>query len=156
MSGNNAVNLADGNKFVPDTQNIAELDGVNSDYMRIGDVAKLFDVTLRTLRFYEDKGMIVPKRVGVTRLYSRRDRARIKLILLGKKLGFSLRDVKQLIDLYEPRGENRTQLQVAHQKSLRQLDKLHSQKLAIEEAIDEMNNLITTIADRLQGARAVA
>ena len=66
----------------------------NEEYTRIGEMAKTFGVTLRTLRFYEDKGLISPKRDGSTRLYSRRDRARLKLILLGRKVGFSLRDVK--------------------------------------------------------------
>lgn len=72
---------------------------IQDDYTRIGEMAKMFNVTLRTLRFYEDKGLLSPKRDGSTRLYTRRDRARLKLILLGRKVGFSLRDVKQ-IDLH--------------------------------------------------------
>ena len=73
-------------------------------YIRIGEMAKKHGVTLRTLRFYEDKGLITPRREGSTRLYTRRDNARLKLILLGRKVGFSLRDVKQMIDLYDPRA----------------------------------------------------
>ena len=73
-------------------------------------MAKKFGVTLRTLRFYEDKGLLSPQRDGTTRLYSRRDRARLKLILLGRKVGFSLRDVKQIMDLYDPNGTNTKQL----------------------------------------------
>jgi DNA-binding transcriptional MerR regulator len=121
----------------------------NDDYARIGDVSEAFGVTLRTLRFYEDKGLIHPKRQGVTRLYSRRDRARIKLILLGKKVGFSLREVKQMIDLYEPGGSNTAQMKVMLEKSAKQLEKMKAQRLAVDEAIDELVNGINLLADRL-------
>ena len=84
-------------------------------------MAKKYGVTLRTLRFYEDKGLINPKRDGSTRLYSRRDKARLKLILLGRKVGFSLRDVKQIMDLYDPKGANTKQLRLALDKSEKQL-----------------------------------
>ncbi|TIT70664.1 MAG: MerR family DNA-binding transcriptional regulator, partial [Mesorhizobium sp.] len=76
------------------------------ELVRIGEMAKKYGVTLRTLRFYEDKGLLNPKRDGSTRLYTRRDKARLKLILLGRKVGFSLRDVKQMMDLYDPTGSN--------------------------------------------------
>ena len=71
---------------------------------RIGELSKEFDVTLRTLRFYEDKGLLSPRRIGNTRLYSRADRTRLKLILLGKRVGMSLLDVKEILDLYDPKG----------------------------------------------------
>ena len=92
----------------------------NGDLLfRIGDLAREFGVTLRTLRFYEDKGLLKPQRNGVTRLYSKRDRARLKLILLGKRLGFSLTEVKRMIELYDPQGKNQTQLKVALKKRRR-------------------------------------
>lgn len=121
----------------------------NDDFARIGDVSDFFGVTLRTLRFYEDKGLIHPKRQGVTRLYSRRDRARIKLILLGKKVGFSLREVKQMIDLYEPGGSNTAQMKVMLDKSTKQLEKMKAQRLAVDEAVHELVNGINLLADRL-------
>ena len=121
----------------------------NDDYARIGDVSDSFGVTLRTLRFYEDKGLIHPKRQGVTRLYSRRDRARIKLILLGKKVGFSLREVKQMIDLYEPSGSNTAQMRAMFDKSTKQLEKMKAQRVAVEEAIQELVNGINQLAERL-------
>jgi DNA-binding transcriptional MerR regulator len=121
----------------------------NEEYMRIGDVSDSFGVTLRTLRFYEDKDLIRPKRQGVTRLYSRRDRARIKLILLGKKVGFSLREVKQLIDLYEPGGSNTVQMKAILDKSAKQLDKMKQQRAAVDEAISELVNGINMLADKL-------
>ena len=68
-------------------------------FTRIGELAKRYGVTLCTLRFYEDKGLMTPKQEGTTRLETRRDVARLKLIMLGRKVGFSLREVKQMLDL---------------------------------------------------------
>jgi DNA-binding transcriptional MerR regulator len=113
--------------------------------IRIGEMAKAFDVTLRTLRFYEDKGLLHPKREGATRLYTRRDRARLKLILLGRKVGFSLRDVKQMIDLYDPASANTKQLKVALDKSEKQMARLLKQRVAIEEAIAELGETMSVV-----------
>src|SRR6185437_3535893 len=96
----------------------------SDDFARIGEVARNFDVTLRALRFYEDRGLIHPRREGTTRLYSRRDRARLTLILLGRRIGFSLREVKQMMDLYDPKGSNTRQFKVVLEKSHRQLGRL--------------------------------
>lgn len=117
---------------------------------RIGDLAAEFGVTLRTLRFYEDKELLSPKRVGVTRLYSRRDRARLKLILLGKRLGFSLEEVKKMIELYDPRGKNVTQLQVALEKGRSQMATLQQQREELDTAIDELQRTIATVESLLQ------
>ena len=119
---------------------------------RIGQIAKQFGVTLRTLRFYEDKGLINPKRVGTTRLYSHRERARLKLILLGRKLGFSLRDVKQMMDLYDPEGSNFRQLKVTLEKSERQLERLEKQRESINEAIDELTAAMDVVREMLASA----
>ncbi len=110
-----------------------------TEYVRIGEMAKNYHVTLRTLRFYEDKGLLAPKREGSTRLYSRRDRTRLKLILLGRKVGFSLREVKQLIDLYDPSGSNSKQLRLVLEKSEKQLGRLRKQRSVLDEAIDELS-----------------
>ena len=67
----------------------------------IGDLAKEFGCTLRTLRFYEDKGLLNPKRDGLNRIYNRRDRARLKLVLMGKRVGFSLSEIREIIDMEE-------------------------------------------------------
>ncbi|MGS1095363.1 MerR family transcriptional regulator [Aquamicrobium terrae] len=106
---------------------------------RIGEMAKLFGVTLRTLRFYEDKGLINPQRDGSTRLYTHRDKARLKLILLGRKVGFSLRDVKQMMDLYDPSGSNARQLKVALEKSEKQMARLQKQRALLDEAIADLS-----------------
>lgn len=130
---------------------VALSEGTNGDdtLMKIGDMAKTFDVTLRALRFYEDKGLLSPIREGSARLYTRRDRARLKLILLGRKVGFSLREVKQMIDLYDPTGSNAKQLRLTLDKSEKQLGRLQKQRAAIDEAIDELNKLMSEIRRRL-------
>ncbi len=134
----------------------ADADSQQNDLMRIGDVSEMFAVSLRTLRFYEDKGLITPQRNGVTRLYSRKDLGRIKLILLGRKVGFSLREVKQLIDLYEPGGANVSQMKATFEKGKRQLEKMKQQRLAIDEAIEELNNGMNQISERLKAPKMVA
>ncbi|TAN10957.1 MAG: MerR family DNA-binding transcriptional regulator [Rhizobiaceae bacterium] len=122
---------------------------IPAGFTRIGEMAESFGVSLRTLRFYEDKGLIQPRRIGNARLYSHRDKARLRLVLLGRKVGFSLREVKQLMDLYDPNGSNIRQMKVVLEKSERQLGRLDKQRLAIEEAISELKGLITTVRDRL-------
>jgi len=75
----------------------------------IGELAQEFDTTTRAIRFYEDQGLISPARKGQKRIYSPADRITIKLIMRGKRLGFSLAESKELIDLYNAEGDNRTQ-----------------------------------------------
>ena len=116
---------------------------------RIGDLAREFDVTLRTLRFYEDKGLLRPTRNGVTRIYSKRDRARLKLILLGKRLGFSLTEVKRMIELYDPHGKNETQLRVALEKGQAQMRILEEQRAHLETAISELQRTIDVVREML-------
>ena len=113
-------------------------------------------VTLRTLRFYEDKGLLNPAREGTTRLYSRRDRTRLKLILLGRKVGFSLRDVKQMMDLYDPSGSNAKQMRLTLDKSEKQLGRLKKQRQAIDEAIVELTGLMTDLQRRLSDRTVVS
>ncbi len=126
----------------------------DAGYLRIGEVARQFDVTLRTLRFYEDKGLISPKRDGNSRLYSRRDVTRLKLIMRGRKVGFSLRDVKQMLDLYDPSGSNTKQMRVALDKSQRQLSRLEKQKAALDDAIGDLNEGITALREQLATAQS--
>ena len=121
----------------------------HEDLTRIGEMAKTFGVTLRTLRFYEDKGLLKPIRDGATRLYTRRDKARLKLILLGRKIGFSLRDVKQMMDLYDPTGTNARQLRVTLDKSEKQLARLNKQRALLDEAIGDLQQLMSVVRERL-------
>lgn len=112
---------------------------------RIGEMAREFGVTLRTLRFYEDKGLLNPIREGTSRLYTRSDKVRLKLVLLGRKVGFSLREVKQMIDLYDPSGSNLKQLKITLDKSEKQMVRLQKQRAAIDEAIAELAAGLDTV-----------
>ena len=76
----------------------------------IGELASEFDVTPRAIRFYEDHGLLAPKRAGHRRIYSPRDRTRLKLTLRGKRLGLTLSEIRELIDMYEPGRDERPQL----------------------------------------------
>ena len=131
-----------------------ELFSESGGYARIGDVARKYGVTLRALRFYEDKGLISPHRDGTTRLYSKRDCTRLKLILLGRKVGFSLREVKQMIGLYEPASSNTRQLKVAIEKGEKQLKRLDKQRAAVDEAINELSSTMNIARSQLALALA--
>jgi DNA-binding transcriptional MerR regulator len=145
-TGNHIQPAADGTLHAASDGRTREAD---SDNFRIGELASEFDVTLRTLRFYEDKGLLNPRRMGVTRLYSRRDRARLKLILLGKRVGFSLEEVKKMIELYDPYGKNQTQLRVALEKGKAQLGRLQAQRIEIDTAISELERTIGVVRQML-------
>ncbi|MCU0831915.1 MAG: MerR family DNA-binding transcriptional regulator [Rhizobiaceae bacterium] len=123
------------------------------DLSRIGEIADEFDVTLRTLRFYEDRGLIAPKRVGTARLYGRRERARLRLILLGRDVGLSLDDIRELLDLYEPTSGNKAQLTLALEKSTAQLSRLHDQRKSIDEAIARLDDVLDIIREKLKAAQ---
>lgn len=82
----------------------------------IRDLTREFGVSARTLRFYEEKGLLGPQRRGQERLYSRRDRARLKYVLMGKSVGFSLEEIREMLDLYDLGDRQETQLRVAHEK----------------------------------------
>ncbi len=118
----------------------------------ITDLAEEFGVTSRTIRFYEDKGLVSPEREGLTRVYSRADRARLKLILRGRRLGFSLQDMKKMIDLYNPGQEASEQLNFTLRKCEEQLDKLLAQRTDINEAISELEEGISDLRDHLNSS----
>jgi DNA-binding transcriptional MerR regulator len=122
------------------------------DLSRIGEMADEYNVTLRTLRFYEDKGLISPKRVGTARLYGRRERARLSLILLGRDVGLSLEDVRELLDLYDPSNRNKAQLGRALEKADAQMQRLQDQRRSVEEAISRLTDAVDAIKARLEKA----
>lgn len=115
----------------------------------IGDLAKEFDVSLRTLRFYEDKNLLNPRRDGVTRIYSRRDRARLKLVLMGKRVGFSLDEIKDMLDLYDLKDGQSTQLKVSLKRFNEQIALLEKQKQDVEQAIDELSRTVKVVEGML-------
>ncbi|WP_246329401.1 MerR family transcriptional regulator [Chthonobacter rhizosphaerae] len=116
----------------------------------IGDLAREFGVTLRTLRFYEDKNLLNPKRDGLNRLYSRRDRARLKLVLMGKRVGFSLTEIKDMLDLYDLRDGQVTQLRVALGRFNEQIAVLEQQKKDIEQALAELRRTTSVVSGLLK------
>ncbi|MGN6422981.1 MAG: MerR family transcriptional regulator [Asticcacaulis sp.] len=106
----------------------------------IRQLSKEFDVTARALRFYEDKGLIHPERKGQTRIYSPRDRARLQLILRGKRLGFSLVEIHEILDLYTPKDHGVAQMRATLVKYRNQIETLKRQREDIDAAIKDMQD----------------
>jgi len=115
----------------------------------IRDLAREFGVTARTLRFYEEKELIAPRRAGQDRLYSRRDRARLKYVLMGKSVGFSLEEIRAMLDLYDLGDGQATQLKVAHARFLDQVERLKQQRKDIDRAIAELERASETVGGML-------
>lgn len=106
----------------------------------ITELAEEFAVTPRTIRFYEDKDLLRPQRNGLNRVYARRDRARLKLILRGKRLGFSLADIKEMLDLYDLGDGQVEQLRTTHRKIGTRLEALEAQRADLNAAISELRD----------------
>lgn len=124
--------------------NVLNPQSENKEVYRIGDLAREFNVSLRTLRFYEDRGLIHPNRAGSTRLYSNEDRVRLTVILLAKNVGFSLVDIQGLLKIYD--GETQDgDLQEIQKKFKTQLDALKVQKYEIETCISDLERALKTI-----------
>ena len=106
--------------------------------MSIREMCDAFDVTPRTLRFYESKELLFPIRDGQKRLFTRRDRARLKLILRGKRFGFSLEEIRQLLELYHMGDQQQTQLQRTYEVAQDRLADMVRQRDELNEAIDDL------------------
>jgi len=114
----------------------------------IRQLTKEFSVTARTLRFYEDEGLIAPERRGQTRIYSVKDRARIMLILRGRRLGFSLAEIREYLDLYN-QADNARQLTHARKKCEERIVAFEKQKVDIDLAISELKRSIAEVDQHL-------
>jgi DNA-binding transcriptional MerR regulator len=117
----------------------------NRDTYTITDLAEEFGVTARALRFYEDEGLIAPERIGLTRIYSKRDRARLAWILRGKRVGFSLADIREMIDLYDIGDDRHVQRRVTVAKCEAHIETLRRRHADIESAIAELSHFVETV-----------
>ena len=112
------------------------------EFRTIKEMCEIFKVTPRTLRFYEFKELLFPVREGQRRLFTRRDQARLKLILQGKRFGFSLEDIRQLLNLYDIGDQQRTQLLKTYELANERLKVMISQKDELTTAIDDLKKML--------------
>ena len=119
-------------------------------YYSIGEMCEAFGVTARALRFYEDEQLISPERRGTTRLYTDRDRARLTWILRGKSVGFSLNDIRELLDLYDRGDQQHTQMLATRERCVERIAALHRQKQDIDTTVAELEEFIGVLDERLQ------
>ena len=129
---------------------------MSAEIMTIREMCDAFDVTARTLRFYEAKELLFPIREGQKRLFTRRDRARLKLILRGKRFGFSLEEIRQLLDLYELGDGQATQLTRTLDIARDRLAELQARRIELDLVIDDMQSQMTMVEDMLANARPAA
>lgn len=121
----------------------------NETFMSIREMCDAFDVTPRTLRFYESKELLFPKREGQKRLFTKRDRARLKLIIRGKRFGFSLEEIRQLLDLYHVNDQQQTQMN-------RTLEIAHDRLSDLQAQRDEMDSAINDLREQIKWGEKVA
>ena len=119
----------------------------NRDLFAIADLAREFGISTRAIRFYEAKGLLSPERVGATRVFRRRDRARLILILRGKRLGFSLRDISDYLSLYDANRSQQVQLLTA--KIDERLVSLEAQLQDLQTTIAELKEIRKLAGERL-------
>jgi len=123
---------------------------IPQDVLTIREMCEAFDVTPRTLRFYESKELLFPIRDGQRRLFTRRDRGRLKLILRGKRFGFALEEIRQLLDLYDRGDQQEEQLKRTYEIARERLAQMVRQR-------DELNEAITELQSQLEwGAEVIA
>lgn len=116
----------------------------------IGELAEDFGVTLRTLRFYESEGLLSPERVGTTRLYSRKDRARLALICRGKRLGFSISEIREFLELYTVDLFQVEQMAFLLQRARERMATLEAQRKDLETTLGELRDIERRILDHLE------
>jgi len=116
---------------------------MDDDTMTIRQMCDAFDVTPRTLRFYEARELLSPVRQGQRRLFTRRDRARLTLILRGKRFGFSLEEMRQILDLYDKGDQQRSQIARACEVARVRLGAMEAQRDALDAAIADLREQMT-------------
>lgn len=120
----------------------------------IAQLSQEFGITPRAIRFYEDKSLLSPTRQGMNRIYSRRDRARLALILRGKRLGFRLDDIKEMLDLYDHGDGQIEQMQFTLERSRERIAELERQRQDVDDAIRELKDIVKMIERELAARRA--
>ena len=115
----------------------------------ISQLAAEFSVTPRAIRFYEDKGLLSPSRAGQTRIYAPRDRVRLMLILQGKRVGFTLAEIREMLDLYDVKDGQQTQLEVSLKKFRERIESLRRQKEDIDQSIAGLTQSIEVVQTML-------
>ena len=122
---------------------------MTADEMTIREMCDAFAVTPRTLRFYEQKELLFPARIGQKRLFSKRDRARLKLILRGKRFGFSLEEIRQLLDLYYVGDQQETQLSRTLDIARDRLQDMERQRAELDVAIYDLKSQMGLVEEML-------
>ncbi len=121
-----------------------------AETLTIREMCDAFDVTPRTLRFYEAKELLSPIRLGTRRLFTKADRARLTLILRGKRFGFSLEDIRQLLAMYEPDGSNQAQMLRTYDLAKERLAQMEAQRAELDLAIADLKTQLA------EGERIIA
>ena len=120
----------------------------------IGELAEEFGITSRALRLYEEEGLLDPQREGTRRIYNERNRVRLRLILRGKRLGWSLSEIRESFDLYDSSLGEEAQLEWMLEKLAQRRDSLMSQRKDINNALQDLERIATDAEQALQGIRS--
>jgi DNA-binding transcriptional MerR regulator len=124
----------------------------SADLYSVTELAEELGITPRAIRFYETKGLIKPRRAGTTRVYTYRDRARMQLILRGKRLGFSLADIKEYLDMYDVDPSRAKQVKLLLEKVDRRIGELEQQREDLETTLAELDEMRQQCVAKIEGA----
>ena len=130
--------------------NIMEADQIQGSTLTISEMCRLYSVTPRTLRFYESKELLFPIRKNQRRYFTRRDQARLKLILQGKRFGFSLEEIRQLLNLYDIGDQQATQLARTYELAEERLKIMEAQRTELDTAIRDLKLGLEAVREELK------